>query len=260
MRMKSLTLLCCLACCLLGTATAQTPRQPQATGQIRLLTYNVHNCIGLDKQRDYSRIARTISRTNPDVVALQELDSATVRNGGVFALDTLRKLTGLHGFYAPSIPYQSGTYGIGLLSREKPLHVRTVPMPGREEARTMIVAEFRDYIFCATHQSLTPEDQLASVPLILQAIGSPGKPVFLAGDMNSQPQEKPQELLRRHFTALNDTAACTFPADRPHSCIDYIYALTDNGYRFEVVQDTVIAEPAASDHRPVLVTAKVSRR
>ena len=30
-------------------------------------------------------------------------------------------------------------------------------MPGREEKRTLIIAEFKDYVFCATHQSLTPE-------------------------------------------------------------------------------------------------------
>ena len=199
-------------------------------------------------------------QARPDVVALQELDSVTGRNGGIHALDTLRALTGMNGFFAAAIPYDGGSYGIGLLSQEKPLSVRTVPMPGREEARTMIVAEFRDYVFCATHQSLTPEDQEASVPLILQAIDSIGKPVFLAGDMNSHPYEKPQQLLRNHFTTLNDTAAHTYPADQPHGCIDYIYAFTGNGHSFEVTQDTVIAEPVASDHRPVLVTVKVGQR
>lgn len=184
----------------------------------------------------------------------------TGRNGGIDALDSLRILTGMNSFFSAAIPYDGGSYGIGLLSQEKPLSVRTVPMPGREEARTMIVAEFNDYVFCATHQSLTPEDQEASVPLILQAIDSISKPVFLAGDMNSHPYEKPQQLLRNHFTTLNDTAAHTYPADQPHGCIDYIYAFTGNGHSFEVTQDTVIAEPVASDHRPVLVTVKVGQR
>ena len=78
--------------------------------------------------------------------------------------------------------------------------------------------------------------------------------------MNSHPYEKPQQLLRRHFATLNDTAACTYPADRPQECIDYLYALKDNGYAFEVTRDTVIAETVASDHRPVLVTVKATRR
>lgn len=243
-----------------STKKNQQPTEPQpAPVEARLMTYNLHNCIGMDNRRDYHRIADAIRQARPDVVALQELDSVTGRNSGIHALDTLRALTGMNGFFAAAIPYDGGSYGIGLLSQEKPLSVRTIPMPGREEARTMIVAEFRDYVFCATHQSLTPEDQEASVPLILQAIDSISKPVFLAGDMNSHPQEKPQQLLRNHFTTLNDTATHTYPADQPHGCIDYIYAFTGNGHSFEVTQDTVIAEPVASDHRPVLVTVKVGR-
>ena len=163
----------------------------------------------------------------------------------------------MHAFFSAAIPYDGGSYGIGILSKEKPLAIRTLPMPGREEARTMIVAEFKDYVFCATHQSLTPEDQEASVPLILQATDSIGKPVFLAGDMNSHPYEKPQQLLREHFITLNDTTAHTFPADQPQECIDYIYAYAGNGHSFEVTQDTVIAEPKASDHRPVSVKVTI---
>lgn len=238
----------------------QQPAETRPATEIDLMTYNLHNCVGMDNARDYRRIAAVIRQAAPDVVALQELDSVTGRNGGVNTLDTLRALTGMEGVFAAAIPYDGGSYGIGLLCKEKPLAVRAVPMPGREEARTMIVAEFRDYVFCATHQSLTPEDQEASIPLILQATDSIDKPVFLAGDMNSHPYEKPQQLLRRHFATLNDTAACTYPADRPQECIDYLYALKDNGYAFEVTRDTVIAETVASDHRPVLVTVKATRR
>ena len=221
-------------------------KQPQVAESnpatdISLMTYNVHNCIGLDGKRDYQRIAEVIRQANPDVVALQELDSVTGRNGGIYALDSLRIMTGMNAFFSAAIPYDGGSYGIGILSKEAPISCRTLPMPGREEARTL-------------------EDQEASVPLILQALDSIGKPIFLAGDMNSQPHETPQQLLRQHFTTLNDTAANTYPADQPNGCIDYIYAFSGNNYRFEVKQDTVIAETAASDHRPVLVTVQVQKQ
>lgn len=261
--MKHKTLLLSLLAAATFTACNSKKNQPaetsQAASEIHLMTYNVHNCIGLDGERDYRRIANVIRQATPDVVALQELDSVTGRNGGVDALDSLRILTGMNSFFSAAIPYDGGSYGIGILSKEKPLTVRTVPMPGREEARTMIVAEFRDYVFCATHQTLTPEDQEASVSLILQAVDYIGKPVFLAGDMNSHPSSKPQQLLRERFVTLNDTAAHTFPADEPRECIDYIYALTNNGHSFEVTQDTVIAEGMASDHRPVLVTVTTGK-
>lgn len=76
--------------------------------EVTILSYNVHNCIGLDKVRDYERIARVINEAAPDVVAVQELDSATERNGGVYALAELEKLTGMNGIFASAISFQGG--------------------------------------------------------------------------------------------------------------------------------------------------------
>lgn len=70
---------------------------PAHAQQVNILSYNVHNCIGMDKVCNYQRIAKVISQTSPDIVALQELDSVTVRNKGVYALGELEKLTGMHG-------------------------------------------------------------------------------------------------------------------------------------------------------------------
>ena len=39
-------------------------------------------------------------------------------------------------------------------------------LPGREEARALIMAEFDNYIYCCTHLSLTEEDRMASLELI----------------------------------------------------------------------------------------------
>lgn len=88
---------------------------------VRVMSYNVHNCIGLDNVRDYNRIAEVIKQADPDVVALQELDSMTQRNNGVYALKELETFTGMHGIFVSAIPFQGGSYGIGLLSKEQPL-------------------------------------------------------------------------------------------------------------------------------------------
>ena len=39
-------------------------------------------------------------------------------------------------------------------------------LPGREEARALIMAEFEDYIYCCTHLSLTEEDRMTSLEMI----------------------------------------------------------------------------------------------
>lgn len=43
------------------------------------------------------------------------------------------------------------------------------------------MAEFPDYTVCITHLSLTPEDRLASLPIIREATDTCRKPVLLAG-------------------------------------------------------------------------------
>ena len=164
----------------------------------------------MDNKRDYQRIAYVILKLSPDVVALLELDSVTQRNNRVFALEKLKEYTKMHGIYASAIPFQGGSYGIGILSKEVPLNHKVIPMPGREEERTMIVAEFKDYIFCATHQSLTPEDQLISIPIILKVLEDIVKPVFLADDITSLPTARPQPDIGNNFITRKDIIIKTY--------------------------------------------------
>ena len=149
------------------------------------MSYNIRNGIGIDNIQDIGRIARVILREAPDLVALQELDSATLRVDGRYIPGELGRMTGMHAPFGRAIGFAGGSYGIGLLSRTEPLAVRSIPLPGREEARVLLMAEFPDYTVCITHLSLTPEDRLASLPIIREATDTCRKPVLLAGDFNT---------------------------------------------------------------------------
>src|ERR1700712_4677041 len=48
----------------------------------RIVTYNVHRCVGNDRRLNVSRIADVLARLEPDIVALQELDVGRARTGG----------------------------------------------------------------------------------------------------------------------------------------------------------------------------------
>ena len=50
---------------------------------VRLMTYNVHRCVGVDRKLDIDRVADVIAACRPDVVALQELDVGRARTRGV---------------------------------------------------------------------------------------------------------------------------------------------------------------------------------
>ena len=215
---------------------------------LRIMSYNVHNGIGMDGKVDYARIADVISHGQPDVVALQELDSVTHRSP-VNVLEEIARGAGMNYVFGPAISYGGGKYGIGILSKEQPLSVKNVALPGREEARTLLVVEFEKYIFLATHLSLTADDQVKSVEIIWQEAASKEKPVFMAGDMNSVPSSLTQKRIRKHFKVLTDKRWITCNGE----CIDYIYGYKKGNGKFTVRQKGMIEDYVASDHCPVYV-------
>ena len=249
--MKLLFLFSMLALVFTGQLSAQK--------NVRVMSYNIHNGVGMDQRADYRRVAEAIRKLSPDLVALQEVDSVTQRSAGADILHELSDYTLMHRTYAPAIPYQGGKYGIGLLSKEKPLRWHTLPLPGREEQRVLLVAEFKDYVFFCTHFSLTEEDQLASVALIVrEAERMGGKPVLLAGDLNAHPDSPVMKALLQKFKPLTNVKNKTFPSVKPEETLDYILIYTGNECAYATTGSWVIDEQQASDHRPVLADLRLA--
>ena len=87
---------------------------------LKVMTYNIRNGNGMDKVRSYERIADVILKHDPDVVAVQELDSMTTRSNQTYVLAEVAERTQMVANYAPAISFQGGKYGIGILSKEQP--------------------------------------------------------------------------------------------------------------------------------------------
>ena len=227
---------------------------------LKLMSYNVRNTKGMDGVRDYQRIANVIINESPDVVAIQELDSMTTRSEQKYVLGELAERTQMHGNYVPAISFQGGKYGIGILSREKPLNIKAMSLPGREEKRALMVAEFEDYFFACTHLSLTEEDRLASLEIIKSCVTQSQKPFFLAGDLNDTPDSKFIKALQEDFQILTNTKKATYPAPEPTETIDYIAAWKSRTDDFAVLSTQVLEEPLASDHRPITAHLRMAKK
>ena len=232
----------------------------QAQNTLKLMSYNIKNANGMDNVCNFQRIANVINNTSPDVVAIQEVDSMTNRSGQKYVLGEIAERTQMHGYFAPAIDYDGGKYGIGLLTKQVPLRLQTLPLPGREEARTLILAEFADYIYCCTHMSLTEEDRMKSLELVKAFTSSSTKPLFLAGDMNAEPESGFIKKLQKDFQILSNPKQHTFPAPDPKETIDYIATLKQNAKGFAVISAKVINEPMVSDHRPILVELRTAEK
>ena len=220
---------------------------------LRLMSYNIRNTKGMDGIHNIQRIANVIINEAPDVVAIQELDSMTTRSGQKYVLGELADRTQMH-----AIDFQGGKYGIGILSRQKPMGIKIYPLPGREESRMLMVAEFKDYYFACTHLSLTEEDRLASLDIIKKSVPNSHKPYFLAGDLNDKPDSKFIQTMQQDFQVLTNIKKPTFPAPEPTETIDYIAAWKHRSNDFANLSTQVLDEPMASDHRPLSVKLRMA--
>lgn len=227
---------------------------------LKIISYNIHHGEGLDGKTDYVRIGRLLREHQADVVALQEVDSVTGRSQ---KKDVLREIAAealMYPIFAKAIPFDGGSYGIGLLAREHPLSVKRIALPGREEARVLLLAEFADYYIGCTHLSLTPEDQLASLNVIRDVASRLDKPFLLAGDWNAVPGSRMIQEIQKDFTLLNSLKQATYPADKPDSVIDYIALWKATGRSVVRKGGTVLPDTVSSDHRPVMAKVRFLQR
>jgi endonuclease/exonuclease/phosphatase family metal-dependent hydrolase len=82
---------------------------------VRIATYNVHRCRGLDGRTRPDRIAEVIRRIGADVVALQEVVGPGPRDGG--HAETLGAALGMGWVMAPARQLRGHQFGNAVLSR-----------------------------------------------------------------------------------------------------------------------------------------------
>src|SRR5213082_4003434 len=75
-----------------SAARAASP-SAASTKKIRVMTYNIHVGVGMDKKLDLPRIAAVIKDQRADIVGLQEVDRGVERTGRIDEIGELAKLT-----------------------------------------------------------------------------------------------------------------------------------------------------------------------
>ncbi|HTM19739.1 MAG TPA: endonuclease/exonuclease/phosphatase family protein, partial [Kofleriaceae bacterium] len=78
--------------------------------RLRLMTYNIHKCIGgVDRRYDPERIRGVIADCAPDFVLLQEVDHFARRSNADRQVDLLGDLLGFrHRTWFPNVRVRSG--------------------------------------------------------------------------------------------------------------------------------------------------------
>ena len=259
--MRRLCFLVCLLLCLLNSPLCAADKSIV----IRVLSYNIKHGEGVNGKVDISRAARVIKSVNPDIVALQEVDSGTKRTDRVDQPTVLGELTGMKVMFGDNIDFEGGRYGNAVLSRLPIMRTQNHRLPSfyNGEQRGLFEIEVKprgsksSFLFFATHLDYRPADheRVASASLINELVASRGDvAALLVGDLNSEPGSRPMQQLLQRWRRTNAETMFTFPSPIPVKQIDYV--LYYPAQRWCVLETKVIDEPIVSDHRPVLAVLK----
>jgi endonuclease/exonuclease/phosphatase family metal-dependent hydrolase len=236
---------------------------------LRLMTYNVHSCVGTDGRLSAERIADVIAESAPDIVALQEVDVGQSRSGKVHQGEWIAMRLCMNHLFSSARETDGGHYGNAILSRY-PLHsVRTGLLPTRA-ARKLLEPRVAQWAKLAwgglelhlvnTHLSLDRQERLAQARALLSSdwVLHPdqGAATLVCGDFNSLPWSRVHRAMRQRLVDARDSPEAslvgTFPSWLPVLRLDHVFASD----QVDIVETRVPfskASRTASDHLPLVV-------
>jgi endonuclease/exonuclease/phosphatase family metal-dependent hydrolase len=246
---------------LLAALSFGAPATPAGKKSLRVMTYNIHVGVGIDKKLDLERIADVIINEHPDLVGLQEVDRGVKRTELRDEILELAKLTGMEYAFAHNLDYQGGQYGVAILSRFpiKKVDHRKYDNTREAERRGMIRAEiqFNGKLinFVATHLDYQHEDgRVFETEQLLKFLEAVKGPLIVVGDFNDEPSGAAYKLMLTKFqdawiAGKARETGLSYPADNPAERIDYI--LTRQSDRIRTKKAGTVST-LASDHLPVV--------
>jgi endonuclease/exonuclease/phosphatase family metal-dependent hydrolase len=262
---KSLTLITIFALPVVGFSVRPAARRaspsPISRRSIRVMTYNIHVGVGMDKKLDLARVAGVINAQHPDLVGLQEVDRGVERTQRIDEIAELAKLTKMDYAFAFNLKYQGGQYGVAILSKspilatDHHLYLNTREAERRGFIRAEVRIDGKLVNFVTTHLDYQYEDgRVYEAQQLLTALKDVKGPLIVVGDFNDIPSGEASALMHQSFDdAWSRTRASeegfSYPADKPAKRIDYILTRQTDRIR---PKRAWIVDTLASDHVPVV--------
>lgn len=249
--------------------SAADPAVPKKV--IRVMTYNVHSCIGRDGYISPERIARVIKSYDPDIVALQELKASETSHQARIIAELLSMTPHYHGL----VKMKAGWHGNAVLSAYdiELMHGKYLPgIAGKRFSELRGAAwvrvntgKIKINVF-NTHMGFLPGEGIIQAKELTGPhwIGRPEctGPVILCGDFNSVFKSRAVRHIRSYLRHANDSPKInnrirTFPSTHPFTMIDHIFV--NEGITTEnIFSASSGPERKASDHLPLIADLNIS--
>jgi endonuclease/exonuclease/phosphatase family metal-dependent hydrolase len=233
---------------------------------LRVMTYNIHVGVGMDKRLDLQRIADVIMKEKPDLVGLQEVDRGVKRTEGKDEIAELARLTRMDYAFAHNLDYQGGQYGVAILSRtliQKVDH-RKFENLREAERRGMLRVEVefdgRVISFVTTHLDYQHDDgRVFETEQLLKFLSDVQGPLVVVGDFNDELSGNALKLMTARFadawgSSRAKSEGLTYPADKPLKRIDYVFLRKGDGLH---AKKSWVVNSLASDHLPLVVDVEI---
>jgi endonuclease/exonuclease/phosphatase family metal-dependent hydrolase len=226
---------------------------------VRVMTWNIHSGVGTDRCFDLSRVVDTIVHHDPDIVALQEVDSRRTIAPARSAFAVLREAVGHHGVEAKSIVAPDGEYGQLVLSRWPlgPAQIHDITHAKREPRRAIeveIAVPAGAFRLIATHFGLTFSERRSQARRLVAIARPHAMTTVMLGDFNEWfwPASLRGALARE---LPGRTRHATFPSWCPLFHLDRIFCWPAEAMRASFVDHSA---RRVSDHLPVIADIVIS--
>jgi endonuclease/exonuclease/phosphatase family metal-dependent hydrolase len=156
---------------------------------LRVMTYNIQQGYDTRGEKAYAQQLALIRAQTPDILGLQESDTARIANGSGDVVRYLSDGLDMHAYYGPTTV--TGTFGIALLSRYPIEDPRTFFMYSKGEQTAAILATIRvdgqAYTVLVTH--LGSGGPLIQQQQVLERLTGQSN-VIAMGDFNFNPSKE----------------------------------------------------------------------
>lgn len=226
---------------------------------VRVMTWNIHGAHGRNPRFNLERVIALIKCHDPDVIALQEIDSRRPRGAGIIdPFEMLQKALGSHGVGAKTIATADGEYGQALISRWpiQNAEIHDISYQEREPRRVIrcdVASPVGNIRVIATHLGLSIGERHGQARALLALIGTTTDTTVVLGDFNDWFWVgSVRKVLASRLPGRSRQR--TFPSIFPLFRLDRIYcsplsafieARTDSAARF------------LSDHLPVIADIRI---
>lgn len=223
---------------------------------MKVASYNIHKCKGVDGQTRPDRIVGVIRELRADLIALQEVDRRFGRRTGLLDPLAIERETGMRLLVQSDVSDGHGWHGNALLVRGDPLSYRRwrLKLPGREP-RGAIVAELDlgegEFRVIAAHLGLLRLSRVDQINALLGAFRNlPPIPTILLGDLNEWRRRGRSALRELEPTFGLAPSILSFPSRRPIFALDRILGWPEGLITDLAVHNSALAR-RASDHLPL---------